>query len=220
MKNYGYFPSQPLLEEEEQRQKKRVRSVWGSMAVILLCFLLLTGSTLAWFSDTAKSTGRIQAGNLKIGFLAGDGLTGSDLDNPVDLSDLSQKMFNEDDFMPGASGTRYLKIENNGSMPLSYQVEFAAQDPHQLGEVITFTLEKVVENGEAITPKTVTEVGGDSIMEDTSVKSASLPVESHDIYKLTYRMSSTLEDKYNATGSGAAYEYLLDATIRAHQVNQ
>lgn len=220
MKHYDYFPPQPVLEEEQRQQRNRVRSIWGSMAVILLCFFLLTGSTLAWFSDTAKSTGRIQAGNLKVGFLAGDGVNGSDLENPVDLSDSSQKMFDEKDFMPGASGTRYLQIKNNGSMPLSYQVEFTAQDENNLGEVITFKLEKVVENGEAISPKTVTEVGGDAIMEDMSVKSTSLPVGTHDIYKLTYTMASTLENIYNATGSETSYEYLLDATIRANQVNQ
>lgn len=220
MKNYDYYPPQPALEEEERQQKKRVRSIWGSMAVILLCFFLLTGSTLAWFSDTANSTGRIQAGNLNVGFLAGDGVNGSDLENPVDLSDSSQKMFDERDFKPGASGTRYLEIENNGSMPFSYQVEFAVQDANNLGEVLTFKLEKVVENGKVISPKTVTEVGGDAIMEDMSVKSSSLPVGTHDIYKLTYSMSSTLENIYNATGSKTSYEYLLDANIHANQINQ
>ena len=219
MKHDGYFPAQSSLEEEERRQSKRIRFVWGSMAVILLCFFLLTGSTLAWFSDTAKSTGRIQAGNLKVGFLAGDGVNGSNLENPVDLSDSSQKMFDEKDFMPGASGTRYLQIENNGSMPLSYQVEFSVRDSNNLGEVITFKLEKVVENSEPISPKIVTEVSGDAIMEDMSVKSLSLPVGTHDIYKLTYTMAPTLENIYNPTGSDTSYEYLLDASIRANQVN-
>ena len=85
--------------------------------------------------------------------------------------------------------------------------------------MITFKLEKVVENSEPISPKIVTEVSGDAIMEDMSVKSLSLPVGTHDIYKLTYTMASTLENIYNATGSDTSYEYLLDASIRANQVN-
>ena len=84
---------------------------------MLLCVTMLIGSTFAWFTDNA-STGvnSIQAGTLDIDVqYTQDGVIWSDLDNATDL-------FAGALWEPGHTRVVALKVTNNGSLALKYQM--------------------------------------------------------------------------------------------------
>ena len=57
-------------------KKATKRALLTSVTALVMCVVMLVGTTFAWFTDTA-STGvnKIQAGNLDIKLLAEDGVT-------------------------------------------------------------------------------------------------------------------------------------------------
>lgn len=84
---------------------------------MLLCVTMLIGSTFAWFTDNA-STGvnSIQAGTLDIDVqYTQDGMSWSNLDNATDL-------FAGALWEPGHTRVVALKVTNNGSLALKYQM--------------------------------------------------------------------------------------------------
>lgn len=97
--------------------KRTKTKLLSSIAVLLICFAMLIGSTFAWFTDTA-STGvnTIQAGNLDIVLEYYDG----DSWEPVTES---TKLFKDDALWePGHTEVAYLHIKNNCSLDLKYKM--------------------------------------------------------------------------------------------------
>lgn len=96
---------------------KTKKSLLLSFLSMLLCVTMLIGSTFAWFTDNA-STGvnSIQAGTLDIDVqYTQDGVIWSDLDNATDL-------FAGALWEPGHTRVVALKVTNNGSLALKYQM--------------------------------------------------------------------------------------------------
>ncbi len=95
------------------------RALFASVLSLLLCVSMLIGSTFAWFTDTA-STGvnLIQSGNLDI-VLSYKNATQKEW-KEVNGED---KLFDDNALWePGYTEVAYLKIENNGSLALKYQL--------------------------------------------------------------------------------------------------
>ena len=93
------------------------RALLTSVMALVMCVVMLVGTTFAWFTDTA-STGvnKIQAGNLDIDVkYTQDGTTWSNLDAATDL-------FANALWEPGHTRVVALKITNNGSLALKYQM--------------------------------------------------------------------------------------------------
>lgn len=96
---------------------KTKKSLLLSCLSMLLCVTMLIGSTFAWFTDNA-STGlnSIQAGTLDIDVqYTQDGMSWSNLDNATDL-------FAGALWEPGHTRVVALKVTNNGSLALKYQM--------------------------------------------------------------------------------------------------
>ena len=101
-------------------KKATKRALLTSVTALVMCVVMLVGTTFAWFTDTA-STGvnKIQAGNLKVDIVdeSGDSLDGKTL---------SFKDFNgKTDILwePGATFfTQGFKIANKGNLALKYKV--------------------------------------------------------------------------------------------------
>ena len=96
------------------------RALLTSVMALVMCVVMLVGTTLAWFTDTA-STGvnKIQAGNLDIEVeyrtsLEEDWKT---LDNATDLFGAAGTLFE-----PGHTRVVELKIENAGNLALKYKI--------------------------------------------------------------------------------------------------
>lgn len=98
----------------ERRATKR--ALLTSITALVLCVVMLAGTTFAWFTDTA-STGvnRIQAGNLKVGFQYWNGTEYVDASNA--------NLFSEDvRWEPGHTEVVYLKVINKGNLALKYKL--------------------------------------------------------------------------------------------------
>ena len=96
------------------------RALLTSVMALVMCVVMLVGTTFAWFTDTA-STGvnKIQAGNLDIEVqyrTTADGKWNA-LDNATDLFGAEGTLFE-----PGHTRVVELKIKNAGNLALKYKI--------------------------------------------------------------------------------------------------
>ena len=121
------------------------KSLIFSALSLLLCCALLAGTTFAWFTDSVTNTGnKIQAGNLEIELqrLQDDGSYTSVGEEPV---------FNYNLWEPGYSDAVVLKISNEGSLALKWNLRLKTTSTaaNKLGDVIDVYAK--TSNGTAIT---------------------------------------------------------------------
>ena len=95
--------------------KSTKRALLLSIMAMLLCVVLLVGTTFAWFTDSA-STGvnKIQAGNLDVTLEYLKDGTWKDVKESTDL-------FQTDLWEPGTTDVVYLKVTNAGTLALKYK---------------------------------------------------------------------------------------------------
>jgi len=98
-------------------RKTTKRALLGSVISLLLCFAMLLGTTFAWFTDNAATGSNvIKSGNLDVVVeYTLDGTNWKDLNGAKDL-------FNKSLWEPGHTEVVALKITNNGSLALKYNV--------------------------------------------------------------------------------------------------
>ena len=98
-------------------KKATKRALLTSVMALVMCVVMLVGTTFAWFTDTA-STGvnKIQAGNLdiKVEYTL-DGTNWADLTDKTDL-------FGNGLFEPGYTRVVAYRITNNGNLALKYNM--------------------------------------------------------------------------------------------------
>lgn len=105
--------------------KQTKRALLSSILALVLCFTMLLGTTYAWFTDSVTSTGNvIQTGKLKIGFLWADGTT--DPANTTWTDATEGPIFDYANWEPGYSVARHLKVSNEGTLGLRYQMRIVA----------------------------------------------------------------------------------------------
>ena len=99
------------------------RALLTSVMALVMCVVMLVGTTFAWFTDTA-STGvnKIQAGNLdiKVEYTL-DGDNWNDLDGATDI-------FQKGLWEPGHTEVVALKFKNNGNLALKYSINMNIVD--------------------------------------------------------------------------------------------
>ncbi len=126
------------------KMKHTKKALLTSVLSLLLCFTMLLGTTFAWFTDSASSTGnKIVAGTLDVQLLMN-----SDGSGYVDISDSTSPIFGtgaiaQDEngatlWEPGKTQVAYLAIKNNGTLDLKYtvklNVENVAKDLYEVME--------------------------------------------------------------------------------------
>ncbi len=124
------------------------RALFSSVVSLFLCFVMLMGTTFAWFTDVATSEGNvIQAGTLDVQLFKHDA-TGS-----TEITDSSDPIFGKADsananantadtlWEPGKTQTVYLSIKNNGSLDLKYTVAIEVTNiENNLNEVLYYVI--------------------------------------------------------------------------------
>ena len=102
--------------------KSTKKSLVGSALVLLLCLVMLVGTTFAWFTDSVTSgNNKIIAGNLKVDLIhVDDGKEVSIKDNP------SHKIFDYDKWEPGYTVMETLKVVNKGNLALKFRLDAVA----------------------------------------------------------------------------------------------
>ena len=100
---------------------KTIKSLVASILAIIVCATMLIGTTFAWFTDSVTSeSNKIVSGTLKVDLeLLQD-------DAWVSLKDSKQPIFNYDNWEPGYTDVKVLKVENEGSLALKWKAKFVS----------------------------------------------------------------------------------------------
>ena len=102
------------------------RSLLISVISLLLCFTMLLGTTLAWFTDEVTSAGnKIQAGTLKLDLLLLDQESGE----WNSLKKDKNPIFNYDRWEPGYVDVKVLQVKNLGDLALKWVATFVSEKP-------------------------------------------------------------------------------------------
>ena len=122
-------------------KKMTKRALMTSVLAIVMCLVMLIGSTFAWFTDTA-STGvnKITAGNLHVQIQDKDG---AKIENLEWVTEEGTAIENQNDIL-WEPGCTYLltpfKIVNTGNLALKYKIVISGLDGNsELLDVIKFT---------------------------------------------------------------------------------
>ena len=102
-------------------KKATKRALLTSVMALVMCVVMLVGTTFAWFTDTA-STGvnKIQAGNLDVKLMYS-----TDMQTWKEATDQT-KLFNDNALWePGHTQVVYLKVVNAGNLALKYEAGFS-----------------------------------------------------------------------------------------------
>ena len=116
--------------------KHAKRKLFTSFLCILLCISMLLGSTYAWFTDRVSTKNNIiTSGNLDLEmYWTDDPSTG--VWNNVE-EDAFNTIFSYDNWEPGYTDVKYIKLVNKGDLALNYDLSIEAQGAvGKLAEVI------------------------------------------------------------------------------------
>ncbi len=94
---------------------KLKRQLLNSITSLLIIFTMFLGTTYAWFTDSAVSSGNvIQTGNLDVECYRSDDLISwEEVDGPI---------FDSDSREPGHTQVKYIKVVNSGSLSFKYSL--------------------------------------------------------------------------------------------------
>ena len=126
-------------------KKATKRALLTSVMALVMCVVMLVGTTFAWFTDTASTAvNKIQAGNLDIKLLAEDGVTS--LEGATLEWQKAEGAEGED--ILWEPGCRYklqpIIIKNAGTLALKYKIVISAIDGDaKLNEAIEWTINGV-----------------------------------------------------------------------------
>ena len=135
---------------------KTRKSLWAAGFALLVCILLLIGTTFAWFTDSVSNKGNvIAAGDLQISVAAYDvdpnasekpynfdGINGGESFGfetaGTTLTEESAPIINESLWEPGKSNAKLLTVENKGSLAAKVKVDFEISDTNNLTDALWF----------------------------------------------------------------------------------
>ena len=134
--------------------KQTKRALLTSVMALVMCVVMLVGTTFAWFTDTAStSVNKIEAGNLDVALYYGNAADGAavtewkKLDNnsaPLSFLQSDGTSAAQKDFYWEPGGTYSLpalKVVNEGNLNLKYKIEITGiKGSDKLNEVIDWTM--------------------------------------------------------------------------------
>ena len=148
-------------------------SLKTSLTALLLCFVMLVGTTFAWFTDEVTSANNIiKAGNLDIGMSwSFDNTNWNDVEGDAATPVLSRDIIWE----PGYTAIRYIKVSNLGSLAFKYKMAInPTGTAGDLADVIDVSYDVVTGNSAFVAPTadnkkgSLTEVGSLSDLIDAN----------------------------------------------------
>lgn len=103
------------IQGGESNMKETKKHLWLSAVSLMLCMVLLVGTTFAWFTDSVVSKDNvIQAGRLSVELWG----------NGTQITDQSEPVFNYDKWEPGYSTGAELQVRNTGTLAVEFELEF------------------------------------------------------------------------------------------------
>jgi len=115
------------------------RALVSSILSLMLCMTMLIGTTFAWFTDSVTSSGNIiKSGTLDVTMEWADGTKAVPAKDSSDWIDASTgAIFDYALWEPGYTEVRHIKIANEGTLALKYQLNIVANgEVSKLADVI------------------------------------------------------------------------------------
>ncbi len=107
--------------------KTTKRALISSVVALFVCFAMLLGTTFAWFTDEATSSGNIiQSGKLDVNMYWAEGNLDPEAAETQWTEAKSGPIFNNDKWEPGYVEAKHIKIANEGTLALKYQMRILA----------------------------------------------------------------------------------------------
>ena len=214
-------------------RKQTKRALLTSVMALVMCVVMLVGTTFAWFTDTAStSVNKIEAGKLDVDMVdtTGASLVGKTLSWQKAAGGANQEVLWE----PGATyNLNEFRIVNKGSLALKYEITVnGVKGSSKLLEAIDFTA--TIGNTTvaldslkgAILPSTATTTTGDEVIEKTDLitisgtmkTSAGNEYQGLTIDGVSITVVAT-QYTYEYDSNGKTYDRTADATIQVNKDN-
>ena len=162
------------------QSKSTKKSLIASGLALLTCCALLAGTTFAWFTDSVvNKNNKIQAGTLDVSLAEWDGAQGGYVEVGQD------PIFNYDKWEPGYTDIAAVKIGNEGSLALKYQLDIVAAGATDLAEVID-----------------VYYYGGGAVTQPSDLPDSFAALEADGNYQNLGTLAGLLEDNANGVAHG------------------
>ena len=102
------------------------KALIASTLSLVLCFSMLIGTTFAWFTDTAISSGnKIVSGTLKVDLELLDKESGT----WASVKENSDPIFTHENWEPGYIDAKVLKVDNEGNLDLKWKAKVVSERP-------------------------------------------------------------------------------------------
>ena len=207
--------------------KTTKRSLLTSVTSLLLCFVMLIGTTFAWFTDEVTSANNIiKAGKLDVGMhWSTDNSTWKNAEGIF-----AEPVFDYDKWEPGYTEVRYIKVTNDGSLAFKYQMYInPTGEVGKLAEVIDVSYDIVTGNANFEAPASKYDMGSlrtvgtlnDLIASNEAVAGGVLLPEGETaegyytkeiVVCIAFHMQETAGNEYQGTSIGDAFGINLYAT--------
>jgi len=198
------------------------RALIASILALCMCFTMLIGTTFAWFTDSVTSSGNvIQTGKLDVAmyWVEGD-------EDPATVADdawndaSTGAIFNNDKWEPGYAEAKHIKIANEGTLALKYQMRIIANgvvselanviDVYYFDEAQQLTRDSFVEANKLGTLAEVLNVAYANNISKTI--SGSLEKDTSKTVTLAFKMQESAGNEYQDMSIGADFSIQLLAT--------
>lgn len=198
-------------------KKSTKRALLSSILAMVLCCSMLIGTTFAWFTDSVTSKGNIiKTGTLNVEMYWSEGK-----DAPTDdaWKDASKgAIFNNTLWEPGYTEARHLKIANEGSLALKYQLAIIPNgDVSELADVIDVYYQSPAKQISADRQNLGTKVGTLADVIRTGIHDGALAAETAYTATIVLKMQESAGNKYQDKSIGTSFSIQLIATQMASE---
>ena len=192
------------------------RSLIASILILCLCLSSLIGTTFAWFTDSVTSAGNIiKSGKLDVAMYWADGDKAIPADKTGWNDASAGAIFKNDKWEPGYTEAKHIKIANEGTLALKYQLAILPTgEVSKLAEVIdVYYADPAAQVADRTALTDDMKIGTlADVLADMSTMTGELPAgESHTV-TLVLKMQESADNDYQELSIGSDFTVRLLAT--------
>ena len=189
----------------------------SSVIALLLCFTMLLGTTFAWFTDSVTSAGNIiQSGTLDVEMHWAEGTKDPSAADTTWTDASTGAIFNNDKWEPGYVEVRHIKIANEGTLALKYQIKIVANgEVSDLADVIDVYYvdpAQQIADRTALTDDNKLGTLTDVLANLANTANGELPAGENDTITLALKMQESAGNEYQNKSIGSDFSVILMAT--------
>lgn len=197
------------------KKNNEKRALLMSALSLLLCVSMLVGTTFAWFTDEVTSSSNIiKSGTLDVEMYWADGTEDPASATWADAS--TDTIFNCDLWEPGYVEVRHIKIANEGTLALKYQIKIVANgEVSDLADVIDVYYvdpAQQIADRTALTDDNKLGTLTEALAGLDTTASGELAANTADTITLALKMQETAGNEYQNLAIGSDFSVILMAT--------